>query len=68
LAIDFFAFVRTGFWPVITVTSSTIASRTLGCLIASPMPTLMVILVRFGIWCGFFSPNCFMSRSRTVFT
>ena len=53
LAIDFFAFLRTGAWPVIVAISSTMTSSTFGCLIASPTPTLIAIFVSVGTWCEF---------------
>ena len=48
LAIDFFARLRTGRCPVMTASSSTTLSSTLGCLIASPTPTLITIFVSVG--------------------
>ena len=47
-AIDFFAFVITGFWPAIAVSSSTAPSISLEFCVASPMPMLIEIFSIFG--------------------
>src|SRR5690348_1903849 len=64
LAMDFFAFFRTGCWPVIVASSSTTLSSTFGCLIASPTPTFTTIFSSVGTWCGFVRPNCCISFAR----
>ena len=66
LAIDFFAFFRTGCCPVIVASSSTTESSAFGCLIASPTPQLSTIFSSCGTWCGFVNPNCSLSFPRTV--
>ena len=66
LAIDFFAFLRTGSCPVMRASSSTTASSAFGCLIASPTPTLSTIFSSDGTSCGFEKPNCCVSFGRTV--
>ena len=48
-AIDFFAFVVTGFWPVIEARSATRGSMILTFWVASPRPMLTTIFSSFGI-------------------
>src|SRR6478735_758725 len=66
LAIAFFARVVTGRWPLISISSSITASRSFGCLCASPIPTLSTILVRRGTSCALARPNSFASAGRTT--
>ena len=47
-AIDFLAFVTTGFCPAITVNSLTAASKYLESVVASPTPMLSTIFSSFG--------------------
>ncbi len=49
-AIDFFALVTTGFWPLIATNSATAASSALALTIASPTLMLMTTFSNFGIW------------------
>ena len=56
-AIDFFAFVMTGFCPAIVVSSSTALSRIFEFWIASPMPMFRTIFSTLGTAIGFLIPN-----------
>ncbi len=47
-AMDFFAFVITGFWPAIAPSSATALSISLAFWVASPSPMLIEILSSFG--------------------
>ena len=67
LAIDFLAFVITGFWPAIEVSSVTAVSSTFAFAIASPMPMLRTILSRRGTAIGFSIPNSFASDGAISF-
>ena len=52
-AMAFFASVRTGFWPLIRVSSVTALSSFLLSPVASPTPMLMTIFSSFGTCIGF---------------
>jgi hypothetical protein len=60
-AIDFFAFVVTGFWPAICVRSATSGSSSLEFCVASPRPMLITIFLSCGTAIAFSSPSSFWS-------
>src|SRR3569623_687098 len=64
IAIDFFAFVTTGFCPVMAVSSSTAVSSTLGCVTAAPRPMLMVTFLTRGTSITFARLNSCFSLPR----
>ena len=51
-AIDLRAFLISGFWPVMMLTSRTVASSALALAIASPTPTLTLTLATLGTCIG----------------
>src|SRR5580704_11346435 len=66
VAIDRFALVTTGCWPVIAVKSAAAASAFLLSCTASPTPILTTIFSRRGTCIGFLYPNSCISAGRTV--
>ena len=63
-AIDFFAFLVIGFWPVIAWRSPVAASSALLFEIASPMPMLTTIFSSFGACMMFAYFNSLTSAGR----
>ena len=66
-AIDFFAFVITGFWPVIARSSSAAVSSIFALAMASPIPILTTIFSRRGTAMGLVMPNSFATCGATSF-
>jgi hypothetical protein len=66
-AIDFFAFVTTGFCPVIARNSSAAVSSIFAFAIASPIPMLRTTFSMRGIAIGFWIPNSLAICGATSF-
>ncbi len=64
-AMDFFALVMTGFWPLMVVSSSTAFSSAFEFWIASPTDMLMTTFSSFGTIIGFLYSNRSFSLGTT---